>query len=192
MKIDFKALLGEKYTDEIAIVLDGISEKLLPNDGSYIPKIRFDQVNEKLKAAQEEAEKVRVSKLSEDEKNAEKIAKADATIKEFTIKSNKLEVEKVFVNAGIKDYAAYIDNIVGENLETSLSVAKSIAKTVTDSLTEKNAEIEKLKLLGTPQPPVGGSGEPKKPNKLNYTELAELKANNPTAYDAYIATQSTE
>lgn len=192
MKIDFKALLGDKYTDEIASVLDGISEKLLPNDGSYIPKVRFDQVNEKLKAAQDEAEKVRVSKLSDDEKNAEKLAKADATIKEFTIKSNRLEVEKVFINSGIKDYAAYIDNIVSENLETSLAVAKNIAKTVTDSLAEKNAEIEKLKLQGTPQPPVVGNGDPKKPEKLNYTQLAELKASDPTAYDAYIAAQSTQ
>lgn len=188
MAVNFRDLLGEKYTDEVASVLDGIKDKLLINDGSYIPKSRFDQVNEKLKLVQDEAERVRVSKLSDDEKNAEKIAEAEATIKEFTIKSNKLEVEKVFINSGIKDYNSYIDSIVGENLEASLAVAKNIAKTVTDSLAEKNAEIEKLKLQGTPQPPTAGGGEPK-PEKLNYTQLAELKANNPTAYEAYIQTQ---
>ena len=36
--LDLKELLGEKYTDEVASVLDGIRDKLLINDGSYIPK----------------------------------------------------------------------------------------------------------------------------------------------------------
>lgn len=191
MKIDFKALLGEKYTDEIASVLDGISDKLLPNDGTYIPKTRFEQVNERLKVAQDEAEKIRLSKLSDEEKNAEQLAKAELTIKEFTRKSNKLEVEKVFVNAGIKEYNSYIDNIVGEDLETSLAVANGIAKTVVDTLAEKNAEIEKLKLMSTPQPK-SVDGNKKVNEKLNYTQLAQLKATDPAAYEAYVAAQPKE
>ena len=189
--LDLKELLGEKYTDEVASVLDGIRDKLLINDGSYIPKTRFDQVNLKLKEAQEEAEKVRLSKLSGEEKNAEVLANAEKTIRDYTIKSNRLEVEKVFVNAGIKDYGSYIDNIVGENLESSLGVAKAISKTVLDSLAEKNAQIEKLKLEGTPQPNLG-SGGGKTFEKLSYTQLADLKAKDPAAYDTYIATQGSQ
>lgn len=186
--VDFKVLLGDKYTDELASVLEGISGQLLPNDGSYIPKTRFDQVNTNLKKAQDELEAIRLSKLSDEEKNAELIRNAEAKVKEYTIKSNKLEVEKVFVNSGIKDYETYIDSIVGDNLENSLAVAKNIAKTVTDSLAEKNAEIEKLKLQGTPQPQ-GNGGNPQGGEKLNYTQLAELKATNPAAYEAYVAKQ---
>lgn len=190
--MNFKELLGEKYTDEIASVLEGIKDKLLINDGTYIPKTRFDQVNQKLKEAQEEAEKVRMSKMSEEEKNAEALAKAEQTIREYTLKSNKLEVEKVFVEAGIKDYSAYIDSIVGENLEASLNVAKAIAKTVQDSLAEKNAELEKLRLSVTPQPKTDGDGGLDKNKKLSYTEQALLKAKDPAAYEQYVATQGSE
>lgn len=189
--MNFKELLGEKYTDEIASVLEGIKDKLLINDGTYIPKTRFDQVNQKLKETQEETEKIRKSKMSDEEKNAEALANAEKTVREYTLKSNKLEVEKVFVSAGIKDYGTYIDNIVGENLEASLGVAKAITKTVQDSLAEKNAELEKLKLSGTPQPR-GGEDNPSPNKNLSYTELAKLKAQDPAAYEQYVATQSSQ
>lgn len=189
--LKLKELLGDKYTDELASVLEGVKDKLLVNDGSYIPKSRFDQVNQKLKEAQEEAEKVRMSKLSEEEKNAEVLANAEKTIKDYTIKSNRLEVEKVFVGAGIKDYDSYIDSIVTENLEASLGVAKAISKTVLDSLAEKNAQIEKLKLEVTPQPKTGNPND-KVESKLNYTQLAELKSKDPAAYQTYIETQGSQ
>lgn len=186
MAVDFKTLLGDNYTDELASVLGGIEGKLLLNDGSYIPKTRFDEVNTKLRSLETQVDKERENNLTAEERLAEAISQAEDKANQYLIKSNKLEVEKVFVKAGINDYETYIDNIVGKDKEASLQIAEKIVGSVQKALATTTAELEKLKLTQTPKPQSGGHTDVKN-EKLNWTELSELKVSDPEAYDHYVS-----
>lgn len=185
MAVDFKKLLGEKYTDEIASVLGELESKLLVNDGTYIPKTRFDEVNSKLKGLETQFEAQRVESLTADEKLTQALKNAELKADEYLIKSNKLDVEKIFVAQGIKDYEGFIDDIVGKDKETSIKVAERIVASVKNAVATTSSELEKLKLINTPKPDISskttGTGD-----KLNWTELANLKASDPKAYETYI------
>lgn len=185
----FKEKLGDKWNDEFADVLDGISKDFLPNDGSYVPKDRFDQVNNAKKEALAELQKIKLEHMTDEEKKKALEEQYQTKLKELQAKVNKSEVEKVFAEAGMKDYDRFLDNIVSDDLDSSLEMAKSIAETFKENTAAMQKELEMLKLKSTPSPNQqieNGNGF----KKLTYTEQTKLYNTDKEAYEKYIAEEA--
>ena len=91
--------------------------------------------------------------------------------KDFAVKKNRLEVEKVLVGAGLteEDYKDYIDTMVSDNAETSLKLANGLVTTVKARETAKDKAVRSELLNATPTPN-GGAGN----NQTTKTEGEKL------------------
>jgi hypothetical protein len=128
--------------------------------------------------------------MTEEEKHKADIEALEAEKRNYLLKSNRLDVQKVFQDAGMKVKDSFIDGIVGEDLEKSLAIAKDLVDDYNTALAEKNAEIEQLKLKSTPNPKIDPNGGEFK--KLTMTEQAQLRAKDPAAYEAYIQAEDSQ
>jgi len=116
------------------------------------------------------------------------IAAAEAREKEFAAKSNRLEVEKLFMADGLTeaDYADLIDDIVSDDADKTMKLAKSLLAVVKSqkSAAEKAVRAELLKK--TPKPPAGEPGNEgmtkEKFRKLSPKERYDFSVNNPEEY----------
>ncbi len=143
-------LLGADYkagmtAEEIAAALMNktfVDPSTLP---ASVSKEQFD------KAASEAAEyKRKLAKLEADGMSAEERLKqaqdeALAMKREFAIKSNRMDVEKVLLAAGLAeaDYAPFIDTIVTEETAASVAAAEGIAKMIAAQKKATDAAVRK-------------------------------------------------
>ena len=136
---------------------------------------------EKLAQAEKELEELKAKSMTEQERVLAEMKKAQedalAREKDFTIRSNRLEIEKMLVAGGLKeeDYGAIIDHIVTADLEKSKELATALVKTVSDKIEVAKAEKEKELLESTKKPNggVGGGGTTLTPQE----ELAKSVVN---------------
>lgn len=137
---------------------------ILNINGADLTKAKKNNVDPKvLKQLQEDS--AAYKKLQEaDLTDAEKIQKAlkDAAESkiEFEKKSNRLDVEKILVGAGLteEDYKDLIDGLVSEDTEASKTLATNLANMLTK---QKEAAVQKTKeelMDGTRIP--GNDGDP--------------------------------
>lgn len=194
MKVNFKELLGELYTDEIANVLDPVESKLVDiTKGGYIPKDRFDTVNEAKKVAEAELEKVKLNSLTEEDRIAKISADKEQELATLKTELNYNKLGKLFADSGIKGYEDILKNVVNEDFEKSEILANSILGTLQANVSDRDKEIEKLKISITPKPvkeDTGGGGKVKE--NYSFTELAELKVTDPQKYDEVIRQRNQE
>lgn len=81
--MDIKETLGEELYQQ---VVDKIGDKkILINDGQYIPKVKFDEKNEELKATK--------LKLDEMQVNLQKLGESNQEAETFKIELNKIKEE---------------------------------------------------------------------------------------------------
>lgn len=187
MKVNFKELLGEKYTDEIASVLEPLESSLINNSGGqFIPKARFDQVNESKKLAELELEKLKNANLSDEEKRARDLEVMLNENKAIKSELNAAKIGKLFADSGIKNYDSIVKNITSEDFEKSEALAIGLIDTFKNNLGERDKEIERLKLTGTPKPDGAGTPDPIKTD-YTYTELAEIKSKDEAKYKQIMA-----
>lgn len=105
--------------------------------------------------------KLQEAGLTDEEKIQKALADAEASKTEFQRKSNRLDVEKILVGAGLteEDYEDLIDGLVSEDAEASKALATSLATMLTK---QKEAAVQKTKeelMDGTRKPgDNGGSG----------------------------------
>ncbi len=144
-------------------------------------KLQTDKAEfERLKKVEEELEVERNKNLTAEQKLQAELEKAQLMQKDFAKKTNQLEVEKLFVGAGLTkdDYTEYIDLLVSDNAETSLKLANGLIGTLTK---QKEATEKKVKadlLNGTPLPDGGkGTGDTKTEAEKFVEGLIETKAN---------------
>lgn len=102
--------------------------------------------------------KLQEADLTDAEKIQKALADAEASKTEFAKKSNRLDVEKILVAAGLteEDYKDVIDGLVSEDAEVSKKLATNIAGMLGK---QKEAAIQKTKeelMDGTKTP--GGDG----------------------------------
>ena len=133
-----KELLGEELYNQVK---EKIGDKeIFVNDGSYIPKKKFDDLNNDKKELQSQLEEVNTKLQSMSSSDAEKIkkeledlkAKYDDDTKALNDKWNKRERE-------------YLVNDLTRDLKFSSNSAK---KSFINELIEKNLKIEDGKMLG--------------------------------------------
>lgn len=137
---------------------------LLNINGADIETEKKKNVDPKvLKQLQEDSaayKKLQDADLTDAEKIQKALDDAAASKAEFAKKSNRLDVEKILVAAGLteEDYKDLIDGLVSEDAEASKTLATNLAAMLTK---QKEAAVQKTKeelMDGTPTPGSGGDG----------------------------------
>lgn len=137
---------------------------LLNINGTDIEGAKKNNVDPKvLKQLQEDSaayKKLQEADLTDAEKIQKALSEAAASKAEFAKKSNRLDVEKILVGAGLteEDYKDLIDGLVSEDAEASKALATNLANMLTK---QKEAAVQKTKeelMDGTQTPGSGGNG----------------------------------
>lgn len=102
------------------------------------------EVLKQLQADSEAYKKLKEADLTDAEKIQNALKDAAASKAEFQRKSNRLDVEKILVGAGLteEDYKDIIDGLVSEDAEASKTLATNMANMMTK---QKEAAIQKTK-----------------------------------------------
>lgn len=191
---DIQSLLGDEYregmtVEEINAVLanrEFVDPTTLPKS---VDKSTFDKTASELAKVKKERDELKQNNMTSEEKVNAAIAAADARANEYAVKLNRLEVERLFMADGLveDDYAAVIDDIVSEDTEKTMKLAKNMLAVVKaqKSAAEKAVRAELLKK--TPKPPAGNDGKPEgmtlaEFRKLSPTERHEWSVNHPEEY----------
>lgn len=153
---------------------------LLNINGTDIEGAKKNNVDPKvlkqLQADSEAYKKLQEAGLTDAEKLQKAIDEAAASKAEFAKKSNRLDVEKILVAAGLTedDYKDLIDGLVSEDAEASKALATSLATMLGK---QKEAAVQKTKeeLMDGTQTPGSGSdsgsgGDDKKTEAEKFAE----------------------
>jgi hypothetical protein len=191
---DIQSLLGEDYregmtVEEINSVLANkqfVDPTTLPKS---VEKTVFDKTASELAKVKKELGELKNNNLTGEEKVNAAIAEANARANEFSMKMNRLDVEKLFIADGLAetDYADLLDDIVSEDKEKTMKLATSLLSVVKSqkSAAEKALRAELLKK--TPKPPAGEQGGEvmtiEKFRKLSSQERYDFSVKHPEEYN---------
>ena len=178
--MDLKALLGDGYKDGMTI--DEINAALAGKnfvDPTTLPpsvsKEQFDRTASEAARYKKELSEAKAAGLTDAEKLKKLQEEAIEAQRNFTLKSNRMDVEKVLIAAGLAeaDYAPFIDTIVTESAESSKAAAEGIAKMLSAQKKAVDAAVRKELQDNTPKP----GADQKEPgmtkeayNKLSFQE----------------------
>lgn len=128
-----------------------------------------------LQADSEAYKKLKEADLTDAEKIQKALDDAAASKSEFAKKSNRLDVEKILVGAGLteEDYKDLIDGLVTEDADASKALATNLANMLTK---QKEAAVQKTKeelMDGTQTPGGKGGSGGNEGNKTDAEKLAE-------------------
>ena len=137
-----------------------------------IPKTEYAKVRDLVKTKDSELEQLRVANMNESEKLQHELAKAQALQKDFSIKTNRLEAEKLFVSAGLSldDYGSILDNSVSDDKDKTLSIVNGIVNVLAKEK-ESVANRTKEELINKTKKPEQGTnpnGTPPKAIKRTF------------------------
>ena len=193
--MDLKQLLGDKYKENMT--LDEINAALADRNlvdpstlGETVPKATFDKTASDLAKLKKELGDRKAANMTDAERQAQLMADLEAQKKSFTIKSNRLDVEKVLVAAGLSEteYAPFIDGIVTEDADASVAVAQNIAKALGAKAAAASAAAKRDKINDTPTPKDGKTLDTSMTleslRKLDPTARHEFYVNHPEEYRA--------
>ena len=152
---------------------------LLNINGTDIEGAKKNNVDPKLlKQLQEDSaayKKLQEANLTDAEKIQRALQDAESAKVDFTKKSNRLDVEKILVAAGLteEDYGALIDTLVSDDAEKSKAAATAFASLVSK---QKEAAVQKTKeemMDGTQTPGGDGGSAGKEKEKTEAEKFAE-------------------
>ena len=131
-----------------------------------IPKTEYAKVRDLVKNKDSELEQLRVANMNESEKLQHELAKAQALQKDFSIKTNRLEAEKLFVSAGLSldDYGSILDNSVSDDKDKTLSIVNGIVNVLAKEK-ESVANRTKEELINKTKKPEQGTNPNGTPSK---------------------------
>lgn len=189
--MDLKSLLGDAYKEGMTIdeIEAAIADKTFVDPSSLPPSVaksQFDSKVSELAATKKELENLKNQNLTDEQKVQQALADAKQAESDFKKKSVRLDVEKIFVSAGLeqKDYDSFIDGIVSEDSSASTELAQKLV-TMLDSQKKATESAVRKELRGKlPDPPSGGDGSVTKEafDKMSVTEKMKLKAEHPEIY----------
>ena len=137
---DVKKQFPEATEEQITAILD-----INGADLSAAKKNNIDPKElKRLQGIETEYKKLQDADLTDAEKIQKALKEAEDSKNEFAKKSNRLDVEKIFVAAGLteEDYKDLIDGIVSEDAEKSKTMANGMVAMLTK---QKEAAIQKTK-----------------------------------------------
>ena len=191
INMELRELLGNDYRDGMTVeeIAAALSSKTFVDAATLPPSVSkepFDKTASELAKLKRENTELKNAGLSDAEKLQKALADAEAERKSYTLKSNRLEAEKIFAEAGIseKEYSSFVDTIVGEDSAASVSAAKAIAKMVSAQREAAGAAKQKEILDKTPK---GGEHTETKMTldefrKLSPSERYQFSQKNPEEY----------
>lgn len=173
-------LLGADYKDgmtaeEIAAALANktfVDPTTLP---ASVPKDKFDKIMAEAAESKRKLAKLESDGMSAEEKLKQAQEDALAMKREFSMKLNRMDAEKVLIAAGLTeaDYAPFIGAIVTEDAETTAAAASGIAKMLASQKKATDAAVRKELQDNMPTP----GADAKQPgmtkaefNKLSFDE----------------------
>lgn len=153
-----KELLGSDYKE--GMTPEEISAALATKTfidpatlGETVAKATFDKTASELAKAKKDLADYKAANMTEEQKREQLMRDLEAEKHSFILKSNRLDVEKVLVAAGLteKEYASFIDGIVTEDAAASTAVAESIAKAIGAKSAAAAAEAKREGINNTPK-----------------------------------------
>lgn len=147
--------------DKVKQILSVVGESMLP-------KAEYAKVKDLLKEKDSEIEQMKLASMDSTQKLEHELAKAQALQKEYGIKTNRLEAEKLFVEAGLSSeaYSSILDSSVSDDKEKTMSLINSFVGILNK---EKENAINKTKeelVNSTPKPTNGEELKPTEPRKV--------------------------
>lgn len=164
---ELKEIMPDITDEQITAFLNKHHEELNANADEKLKtmKAALADATKARKAAEKELKELKDSQLTEDEKLQKALEDAAASKADYTKKLNRLDIEKMFVDAGIASefYGSVIDSIVTDDAEVSKKTAESFIN-VMKSQKEATEKAVREELSMAPDPhSAGGSGSEGKP-----------------------------
>lgn len=163
----------KKYTNDGVVDLDGAQKEINAESPKHVvPKNLYVDLSKEKKALDTKVKEYEDSKLTEEQKQQKIIDDAQAEKEKYQKMSNRLEVEKIFIGAGMQEteYAGFIDAIVGVDAEVSKATATSMANAFKAKAAAAEEQIKNDLLKDTPRP-AGDDGNGETNSKLSQAEL---------------------
>lgn len=190
--MDIKGLLGDAYREGMTIeeINAALADKEFV-DPTTLPKSvskeLFDKKVSELAKFKKDYEDLKNTTLTDEEQRQKVLEDAENARKDYLRKSARLDVEKVFVEGGLThdDYKDIIEDIVSEDAEKSVTLAKTLMSVISNQKTATEKAVKSELLKGSPKPPAGKGSEGMtldKFRKLSTSERAEFYTQHPEEY----------
>lgn len=146
---------------------------------SFVPMAKFKEEKESSQTAynqlKTEYDEYKQSKMTDDEKKAEKERITQENLRNANLKISKMTAENAFAKAGFKeeDYSAILEGIIQEDAEKTKLLAETICNTM---LKQKKLAEEGLKdkiLKNTKTPPAGNDNSSTDGDVEKYQKLLQ-------------------
>ena len=194
---ELKAIMPEITEEQITAFLNKHHEELNKNKtDDAAQKAALDAARKAQKEAEKALKELQDGKLSDEEKVQKALAEAEASKAEYATKLNRLEVEKMFVEAGIASdsYNPILDSIVTADSEASKKTAESFVNVLKSQkeAVEKALKDELSKGAPAPQRTEGGAAPNTEKGGKDLTAAEQIaqsiaKGNSTTAKSASFA-----
>lgn len=151
--------MSELYEKLVELIGDEEKAKTVQSSlGEFmIPKSEYAKVRDAYKTKENELEQVKLSSMDSQQRLEHELAKATALQKEYGVKTNRLEAERLFVEAGLSSdvYTDILEKSVSDDRERTLSLVNGFVSILAK---EKDAVANKVKedLVNSTQKPVNG------------------------------------
>lgn len=109
-----------------------------------LPKTEYAKVRDSLKAKESELETLKLSSMDNEQKLQHELSKAQALQKEYGVKTNRLEAERLFVEAGlsIDAYSDILEKSVSDDRDKTIGLVNGFVSLLAK---EKDAIANKVK-----------------------------------------------
>ena len=163
--------MSELYDKLLEIIGDEEKTKVVQSSlGEFmLPKSEYAKVRDTLRARDEELEKIKLSNMDSEQKMQHELAKAQALQKEYGVKTNRLEAERLFVEAGLSvdTYSDILEKSVSEDREKTLGLVSGFVGILAK---EKDAVANRVK-----EDLVNSTKKPETGDNLNPTPVIKVK-----------------
>lgn len=178
--MDIKGLLGDAYREGMTIeeINAALADKEFV-DPTTLPKSvskeLFDKKVSELAKFKKDYEDLKNTTLTDEQQRQKVLDDAENARKDYLKKSARLDVEKVFVEGGLThdDYKDIIEDIVSEDAEKSVTLAKTLMSVISNQKTATEKAVKSELLKGSPKPPAGGGKPMSKDDIMKIKDSAE-------------------
>lgn len=130
-----------------------------------LPKTEYAKVRDALKLKEEELETLRVANMDKDQKLEHELAKAKALQSDYGIKTNRLEAERLFVEAGLSSdvYGDILDKSVSEDRERTIGLVNGFVSILSKEKETVASKVKEQLINSTKKPETGENMGESKP-----------------------------
>jgi hypothetical protein len=135
-------------------VVSSLGEFMIPKE-QYNKKVaELNNLKTEITSKSDELEQIKLSSMTEQDRLKHEFEKASNIQKEYSLKTNRLEAEKMFVKAGLPEdsYADIIDSLVNEDSERTQKVVGGVINVLSKERESAIAKTREEVINTTPSP----------------------------------------